>query len=481
MTSSRQYPPQVRFKDLHKQEDKWLLFTPAQCEFAKKIFQDNPGIGYLRKKDYFSVSSATGKYVWMSEACARALPALPSQTTPVKDCLPYAVLREGDLLFAIYYGAKGHPDRRDPPTSLEGASLPKLAQCVATLNSEKTGTAIIGQWGVEKVYGKTLPSDPGTRHSVLLSMAMQEHKMTQFVFQHRQEHAWARFFPRLLTQELMIHPANTHYEPPRLQRLSFIVEYLFGFDLVYKLEDPSFTIGQRLHVLCGLIEVLYHMHKLNIVHRDIKLENILLVEGRPYVLDLAFAYNCDDIPLEAIDWGTASSTDKHLGRLLYAACKKRQSTPTPDNQERVRRYLKAMDVYALGLVFFVILPWVCSSKEELMNIAPFLLRRTDVATLMWDKICVAKGYADIQTRSMPAKEKESFMAFIKALHPIIMRMVILYKNQEGKRQRWTIDEVRTQVQALLEEAGYQHFIAPPKENQPSPSEEVSLHQSGLSL
>lgn len=80
---------------------------------------------------------------------------------------------------------------------------------------------------------------------------------------------------------------------------SIVMEYLpFGDLRDYLLKNAELTLAQRLHIMKSLTEGVYQMHELNIVHRDIKLENALIASIGPKIgvklCDFGFAKKVDD-------------------------------------------------------------------------------------------------------------------------------------------------------------------------------------------
>lgn len=101
-------------------------------------------------------------------------------------------------------------------------------------------------------------------------------------------------------------------------------------------------------IITQLLNVVYFLHKNNIVHRDIKIDNILYDEMRNKI------YLCD------YEYCTDNIYDNHLvGTSCY-------SPPEIQNRTRNINY-KKVDIWCLGIVFFIIL-----SKGQLLEISEFL-------------------------------------------------------------------------------------------------------------
>ena len=70
------------------------------------------------------------------------------------------------------------------------------------------------------------------------------------------------------------------YDEPN-GNMYLIMEHIKGGELLHKLEstyNQTITEKDARHYCKHLFQALAHMHELNIAHRDIKLENIMLTE-----------------------------------------------------------------------------------------------------------------------------------------------------------------------------------------------------------
>ena len=96
------------------------------------------------------------------------------------------------------------------------------------------------------------------------------------------------------------------------------------------------TEGQSKLIFRQLVSAVSYLHARNVVHRDIKLENILLDNGEVKLTDFGLATVCRP--------GLHMST--HCGTMLYWA---------PELFEAEAAYSRAVDIWALGVVLYTML------------------------------------------------------------------------------------------------------------------------------
>lgn len=133
-----------------------------------------------------------------------------------------------------------------------------------------------------------------------------------------------------------------------------VMEYLTGttvHDAIATSSNGYISISQTIHIMQQAIEALEHAHSLNIIHRDIKPQNLFLVEedGDPNflkILDFGLARPLDQTAITNRAQGTVGGT---LGYLA------------PEAYEGGDYLSPALDVYALG----------CCLVEMLTGLRPF--------------------------------------------------------------------------------------------------------------
>ncbi|KAF3231923.1 hypothetical protein TWF192_005740 [Orbilia oligospora] len=124
-----------------------------------------------------------------------------------------------------------------------------------------------------------------------------------------------------------------------------IMEYSPYGDLS-KFDLPSWSEADKLEAFCQLLSGLAYLHKIKIMHRDIKLENIVLISHSPLIL-------------KYVDFGLSKRVTPEMtlsGTFVYRA-------PEYFNSEEV---LPVADVWSLGVTFlFFYFP-----KNEVFEFAP---------------------------------------------------------------------------------------------------------------
>jgi len=108
----------------------------------------------------------------------------------------------------------------------------------------------------------------------------------------------------------------------------------------------SFTEDQARRLIGQILEAVKHMHERDIVHRDLKLENILL------------SHDADDADVKLIDFGlarfkTEGQTLRTIcGSPLYIAPEILELETSPNEDEF---YTRACDMWSVGVILFVLL------------------------------------------------------------------------------------------------------------------------------
>ena len=134
------------------------------------------------------------------------------------------------------------------------------------------------------------------------------------------------------------------------------IEYIDGRSVQDWLnQDQMFPIGDAVHIAAVSAEALHHAHELNMIHRDIKPDNILLTsKGVVKVADFGLAKVLDE-DLSMTQSGTG------LGTPLYMAPEQARSAKTVDQRS---------DIYALGATLYHMLvgkvPFTAENTLELI-------------------------------------------------------------------------------------------------------------------
>ncbi len=173
-----------------------------------------------------------------------------------------------------------------------------------------------------------------------------------------------------------------HFEDDEM--IYLVLQYIPGKDCskFFKHKLPSRTHAK--HMMRQMVEAVIYIHSKGIVHRDIKLENILV--------DKHYNIKMIDFGLAAIKETEFDLLHDTLGTLRYTA------------PELIKGdgYNESVDIWGLGVIFFMLLtgefPFNGSSK-------PSIFRRIQEKTLHFSKYDLDKKEVHL-LRSMLAKDPE---------------------------------------------------------------------------
>lgn len=112
-------------------------------------------------------------------------------------------------------------------------------------------------------------------------------------------------------------------------------------------KPPRFSEEETIFVFWQLVDGLKFLHSKNVIHRDLKLENVLICNSQP-AKDGQFLYN-----VKISDFGLS----KALGPMEDQAtsCVGSRRYVAPEVLRRGQGYDKAVDIWALGVLTFVLL------------------------------------------------------------------------------------------------------------------------------
>nr|XP_020465797.1 serine/threonine-protein kinase 33 isoform X1 [Monopterus albus] len=148
-----------------------------------------------------------------------------------------------------------------------------------------------------------------------------------------------------------------------------VTELCIGGELKQLLRKKSFfTEDETRHVICGLADAVVYLHKRDIVHRDLKLENILIKNSPDEDGD-------DRINIKVTDFGLSVETGGvGIGNMMTEAC----GTLLYMAPEMMsgRGYSQWCDVWSIGVIMYMFCvpcrlcgepPFVTKTKENLLE------------------------------------------------------------------------------------------------------------------
>lgn len=170
-----------------------------------------------------------------------------------------------------------------------------------------------------------------------------------------------------------------------------VIELCEGGDLYDYLGARNFRIPEwrALELAKQLAGAVYYLHSYNIIHRDLKLENVMMLDGSdnavPKIVDFGLA------TILAPEQGAKES----VGTVAYA----------PPEIFRGESYDKGVDIWSLGTIFFGLLggylPYDEEDKSKIMN--KVLNDELDLDNVRWRPI---SEQAKNMIRGMLEKDKE---------------------------------------------------------------------------
>ncbi|CAE7495063.1 mlkA [Symbiodinium sp. CCMP2456] len=132
-----------------------------------------------------------------------------------------------------------------------------------------------------------------------------------------------------------------------------VMEHCTGGDFFDIIKEKYLSIARILDIQAGLASALTHLHRLRIVHRDVKAENVVMHKEHAVLIDFGIAAYLDD----------QEAMCRPVGSPGYAAPE--IIAPTP------RLYDELVDVFALGVLsYFMIfraLPFWAGTHEEMLE------------------------------------------------------------------------------------------------------------------
>jgi tRNA A-37 threonylcarbamoyl transferase component Bud32 len=140
--------------------------------------------------------------------------------------------------------------------------------------------------------------------------------------------------------------------------LYYVMPYVEGQSLREKLaKEGELPIAEAVRILRDVVDALSHAHKHNVVHRDIKPDNVMLTERHALVTDFGVAKAVSDAT-GAIGLTTEGVA---LGTPAYMSPEQASADPHIDHRA---------DIYAVGVIAYELLtgrtPFVGNTQQELL-------------------------------------------------------------------------------------------------------------------
>eukprot|EP00066_Takifugu_rubripes_P019262 XP_011608528.1 PREDICTED: serine/threonine-protein kinase 33 isoform X1 [Takifugu rubripes] len=130
------------------------------------------------------------------------------------------------------------------------------------------------------------------------------------------------------------------------------------------LQRNFFTEDETKHIICCLADAVDYLHKRNIVHRDLKLENILVKNS---IVD-----NNDKINIKVTDFGLSVQTNGlGIDHILTESCGTLTYMVSAPEIMSGRGYSHWCDVWSMGVIIYWLLcgepPFVSKTKSKLLE------------------------------------------------------------------------------------------------------------------
>ena len=159
-------------------------------------------------------------------------------------------------------------------------------------------------------------------------------------------------------------------------------------------QGSAFSVSRALWIARGLLAALAHAHRLGILHRDVKPENVMFAQQRPVLIDFGLARFLDGGPLTAAGACVGSPSYLAPERLLG------------------RAYDARADLYAVGVVLYEMLagarPIAGDTPQDILRHhigrppRPLRALRRDVPAAL--EACIARSLAKDPARRFPDAE-----------------------------------------------------------------------------
>lgn len=123
-----------------------------------------------------------------------------------------------------------------------------------------------------------------------------------------------------------------------------VMEYCTGGDLMTAVEDEQeFTEQRTAHIIRSLVSTLSELHSVGIVHRDLKLENVVFID------------ESEGSAVKLVDFGLSNTLNrKMLTSFVGTGCFMAPEVLRP-TKDKKREYGEKVDMWGVGLIMYMLL------------------------------------------------------------------------------------------------------------------------------
>lgn len=193
----------------------------------------------------------------------------------------------------------------------------------------------IKEWWLDR------PHEPGTvvknRYTVTRMLGMGSYGISYLVFDHMQneEQVLKQVRPSRLNSpkgrplyeyEIELLATLRHPQMPYLfdafeenEQLYYVMSYIKGStleDMLFQ-QDASFTEPEAWRVILQILTLVKYLHSRRIIHRDVRIPNVIWNDGTVYLLDFGLARYVDDSPSFLQDTDSHYWLEKKLKREVH--------------------------------------------------------------------------------------------------------------------------------------------------------------------
>lgn len=196
-----------------------------------------------------------------------------------------------------------------------------------------------------------------------------------------------------------------------------VSEYINGETLLDRLQKPRFGGDDAINAICSLLNAISILHKMDIAHRDIKLDNIM--------------YSRDSSTFKLIDYGLACLND---------VCSGWVGTPYSAAPEGFSRVIitdyKKLDIWSAGIILFIIIAKIYNKDEYFLQYVSFVEG-------------IIKGLYDPRhlegelSKHLTNITNEVNNELVKRIVPIIKNMV-----KTNPKERYSINDVINEIKDI---------------------------------